>query len=492
MTELMGDGLLRRGRPAEEARRLGSDEHRPSGSAALLAAMCLGLLLSMFNATVVNVMLPNIRGALHVSGTGLQWVAALFTLCNAALLLAGGALGELIGKRMAFLGGVGVFTVGSAACAAAPTLGVLLAARTVQAVGVAVMTPQTLSILVTEYTDLTRRARAVGIWAGMASLGLAAGPVVGGVVIDLGSWRGGFMVSAVLGAVTLALGFRVVSRARYGRPTHAPTPDFAGAALSVLALASLVFGLIESATLGWDSPFIVGALALAASATAAFVLTQRAAIGRGRSPLMPLELWRSRGFVGANMAGLAYFFALFGILYFCSLYLQQYRNFSTLETGLTFLPMTIVMALVGPVSGRLSARFTTISLTVAGLLVAAAGVLLLALLSAGGVVGVMCGLTLFGVGAGLMSSPMSNMAVSSAATRHSGAASATHNAFRQIGSTLGVAALGTMVAAGNHAASDTQAAFRTGLGHAMITVAVVLIVCAITVAVLGRRPGRRR
>lgn len=216
MTELVGDGLLRRGRLSGEVQRLRNDNHRPPGSAALLTAMCLGLMLSMFNATVVNVMLPNIRGALHVSETSLQWVAALFTLCNAALLLVGAALGELIGKRMTFLSGVAVFTTGSAARAAAPTLGVLLAARTVQAIGVAVMTPQTLSILVTEYTDQTRRARAVGIWAGMASLGLAAGPVVGGVVIDVGSWRGGFMVSAVLGVVTLVLGFRVISRAGYG------------------------------------------------------------------------------------------------------------------------------------------------------------------------------------------------------------------------------------------------------------------------------------
>ncbi|MFD1275765.1 MFS transporter [Streptomyces kaempferi] len=171
MTELIGDGLLPRGRPSGEVQSRRNDEHRPSGSAALLTAMCLGLLLSMFNATVVNVMLPTMRGALHVSGTSLQWVAALFTLCNAALLLAGGALGELIGKRMTFLSGVAVFTVGSAACAAAPTLGVLLAARTVQAIGVAVMTPQTLSILVTEYTDRTRRARAVGIWAAWPASG---------------------------------------------------------------------------------------------------------------------------------------------------------------------------------------------------------------------------------------------------------------------------------------------------------------------------------
>jgi EmrB/QacA subfamily drug resistance transporter len=455
--------------------------------------MCLGLMGSMFNSTLVNVMLPDIRVALHASETGLQWVAALYTLCYAALLLAGGALGERIGKRMAFLGGVAVFTVGSAACGAAPALGFLLAARAVQAIGVAVMLPQTLSTLVTEYTDPARRARAVGIWAGVASLGLAAGPVVGGVITSVASWRAGFLLSVVLGVITVVLGFRVIPRARYGRPTHAPIPDFAGAALSMLALAALVYGLIESATLGWSSPLIIGAFALAAAAAAGFIATQHTAAGRGRQPLMPLELWRSRGFIGANLAGLAYFFTLFGILYFFSIDLQQYRHYSTLVAGLSFLPMTILMALIGPVAGRLSARFSTTPVMVAGLLVAAAGSLALALLPAdGSVADVDWRLALVGIGAGLMSSPMSNTAVSSVAARHSGAASATHNTFRQIGSTLGVAALGIIVASGQHAPGGAAAVFGSGLSHAMTVVATVLVICAVIVAVLGGRQSRTR
>ena len=142
----------------------GRGDHGPGGSGAVLAVVCLGLMLSMYNATVVNVMLPDIRAGLHASGTGLAWVAALYSLCYAALLLAGGALGERLGKRAVFLGGVAVFTIGSAACAVAPSLGFLLAARAVQAVGVAALIPQTLSMLVTEYADPARRARAVGIW----------------------------------------------------------------------------------------------------------------------------------------------------------------------------------------------------------------------------------------------------------------------------------------------------------------------------------------
>jgi MFS transporter, DHA2 family, methylenomycin A resistance protein len=485
---LRGDGQVLRGHPSPAREGPEGDNRRLPGSAAVLTALCLGLLLSMYNATVVNVMLPDIRASLHASETGLQWVAALYSLCYAALLLAGGALGERLGKRATFLGGVAVFTIGSAACGAAPTLGLLIAARAIQAVGVAALIPQTLSILVTEYKDPAHRARAVGIWAGAAGLGLAAGPVVGGAITSVANWRAGFLLSVVVGVITVALGFRVIPRARYGRPAHPVRPDFMGAVLSTLTLAALTYGLIESATLGWNSPLIAGAFALAAAAAAAFIATQRTAGRRGRQPLMPLELWRSHRFIGANLSALAYFVMLYGILYFYSIDLQQYRHYSTLAAGLVFLPMTILMALLGPVAGRLSARFSTTPVMVAGLLVAAAGSLALALLPPdGSVAAVGWRFALVGIGAGLMNSPMSNTAVSSAAARHSGAASATHNTFRQVGGTLGVAALGAIVLAGHHATAGATAAFPAGLSHAMSAVAAILAVCGVIVAMLGKR-----
>ena len=385
-----------------------------------------------------------------------------------------------------------LFTIGSAACAAAPDLGFLLCARAVQAVGVAALIPQTLSILVTEYADPARRARAIGIWAGAASIGLAAGPVVGGAITEVANWRAGFWLSVAFGVVTVALGLRVISRSRYGRPARPAAPDLAGAGLSVLSLAALVYGLIESSTLGWGSSLIIGALVIAAAAAAGFVASQRRPAKRGRQPLMPLELWHSARFVGANLSALAYFIMLYGILYLYSIDLQQYDHYSTLAAGLAFLPMTILMAVLGPVAGRLSARFSTTPVMVAGLLLAAAGALSLALLPAGGsALELGWRFALIGLGAGLMNSPMSNSAVSSADARHSGAASATHNTFRQIGGTLGVAALGTIVAAGHHAQAG-GAAFQAGLGHAFLAVAALLALCAITVAVLGRGGKRHQ
>jgi EmrB/QacA subfamily drug resistance transporter len=499
--ELRGPGGEGRGPARGGDRRLagggdrrlaGGGDGRPAGSGAVLAVVCLGLLLSMYNATVVNVMLPDMRVSLHASGTGLAWVAALYSLVYAALLMAGGALGARVGRRAAFLGGVAVFTAGSAACAAAPGLGFLLGARAVQAAGVAALIPQTLSILVTEYADPARRARAVGIWAGAASIGLAAGPVVGGAITGVASWRAGFWLSVALGSVTVALGLRVVSRARYGRPAAPAATDLAGAGLSVVALGALVYGLIESSTLGWGSPPIIDALAIAAAAAAGFVASQRRAAGQGRQPLMPLELWRSGRFVGANLSALAYFIMLYGILFFYSVDLQQYKHYSTLAAGLSFLPMTILMALLGPVAGRLSARLSPPPVMVAGLLLAAAGALSLALMPAGGsALDLGWRFALVGLGAGLMNSPMSNAAVSSADARHSGAASATHNTFRQIGGTLGVAALGTIVAAGHHAPAGA-AAFHAGLGHAFTAVAALLALCGVTVAILGNGKGRKR
>jgi EmrB/QacA subfamily drug resistance transporter len=488
MALLRGDGQVRADRPAREGQRQADGVRRLPGSAAVLTAVCLGLLLSMYNATVVNVMLPDMRVSLHASGTGLQWVAALYSLCYAALLLAGGALGERIGKRMTFLGGVALFTIGSAACAVAPSLGFMLVARAIQAIGVAALIPQTLSILVTEYKDPARRARAVGIWAGAASLGLAAGPVVGGAITSVANWRAGFLLSLVLGLFTLALGFRVISPARYGRPARPVTPDFLGAGLSMLTLAALTYGLIESSTLGWGSPLIIGALVLTVAAAAGFIATQHGAERRGRQPLMPLELWRSGRFIGANLSAIAYFIMLYGILYFYSIDLQQYKHYSTLAAGLSYLPMTILMALLGPVAGRLSARFGTTPVMVAGLLLAGAGSLALALLPAdGSALDMGWRFALIGIGAGLMNSPMSNTAVSSADARHSGAASATHNTFRQIGGTLGVAALGAIVAAGHHSAAGASAAFPAGLSHAMMAVAAVLALCAVFVAIFGRK-----
>jgi len=457
-----------------------------AGRAAVLLAMCLGLMLSMLNSTLVNVELPQIGVRLHASDSGLRWVADIYTLGYAGLLLPGGALGNRLGRRSAFLAGVGVFAVGSLLCASAPGMAVLLPARAVQAVGVAVMLPQTLSILVHEYAEPGARARAVGIWAGVASLGLAAGPVLGGVFVSAADWRTGFWVTLALAAVALAIGQRVIPRARHGRPAAAARVDLVGAVLGVAWPTALVYGLIESADRGWTDPWILAAFAVSALAAAAFALVEHR-IGRGGArPLMPLGLWRAPGFVAANAAGLAYFLTLFGILFFYSQDLQSQLHRSALTCGLLFLPMTVCMAVLAPVAGRLAARYGTRPVLASGLAVTGLGCLALTTLPAGvPLPGLEWRFAVIGIGVGLMSSPMSNAAVSSVPAADSGTASAVHNTCRQIGSTLGVALLGVLVGHGG-----SGAGYAHGLHAAMLFCGILLLACAALVRILLRGPAR--
>jgi len=447
--------------------------------------MCLGLALSMFNSTIVNVMVPAIGDSFGSSSSQLQWISSLYTLLYAALLLPGGALGNRLGRRRAFLVGISGFAGGSLVCAVAPGFAVLLAGRVIQAVGAALMLPQTLSILVHEYADPRARARAVGIWAGGASLGLAAGPVLGGIVVAASTWRLGFVLSVLLALATIVLGWSAVPASRHGRPPDAPVIDLLGAAFSVISLTALVFGLIESSARGWGSVVILGAFAIFALALAAFLLSQARAERRGEPPLMPLRLWRSPGFIGANITGLVYFVTFYAVLYFFSLDLQVTRHDSALVAGLSFLPLTLVVAILGPIAGRLTATFGTGPVMVAGIVVSALGCALLAGTSEHfTLLDLQWRLAVLGIGSGLLSSPTSTAAVSSVPAAHSGSAAAVYNTFRQVGSTLGVAAVGVVVG------PTDAASFGAGLDRAMWAIAGLLMVNgALTWTLMRRQAG---
>lgn len=447
----------------------------------VLLAMCLGLMLTMFNSTIINVALPDLGHSLHASATSLQWVATIYTLTYAAALLLGGALGDRWGRRTAFLTGVLIFSVGSLLSAAAPVLGVLLGARAVQALGAAIMLPQTLSILVHEFTKPHERARAVGIWAGVASLGLAAGPVVGGVLLTVTTWRAVFVLSLLLGAATFLLGRAAIPVHRHGRTKENLPLDVAGSAGAALGLGALVFALSEGENAGWLSVEVLGALALSPLALATFI---RGRIRKGRdggNPLMPMDIWRSRPFIAANLGGFAYFAIFFGVLFFYSLDLQGQRGYSALATGFAFLPMTLAMAIVGPVTGKLMVRYGAARVMVSGLLVTTVGSLLLA--AAGTrttLLDIEWRLTLVGAGCGLLSSSISNLAVSSVPDRYSNSASATQNTFRQIGSTLGVTVLGIIV-------RGNDSGFTVGLRIGMTVMGGLLATCATVSFLLVRR-----
>lgn len=458
-----------------------------TGRAAVLTATTLGLTLSMFNSTIVNTTVPAIGPAFHASSSELQWISSLYTLCYAALLLPGGALAHRLGRRTAFLAGIAGFAVGCLLCAVAPTLPVLLAGRVVQAVGAAVMLPQTLTILVFEYAEPAARARAVGIWAGGASLGLSAGPVLGGIIVSISTWRFGFGLSMLLAVVTLVLGWAAIPPERHGPPERVPALDVRGACLSVVTLTALVYALIESSARGWTSPVIWASLGVFTLMLAAFLLLEHRLALRGRTPLMPLRLWCSSGFVAANVAALGYFITFFAVLYFYSIDLQDVRHHGPLAAGLAYLPMTLLMAALGPVAGRLVAAYDPGRVLVLGLVVAALGCVLLARVpDSAPLLDLEWRLAVVGAGAGLISSPASTAAVSSVPASESGTASSVYNTIRQLGSTLGVAAVGAIV-------GPTDAArFSDGLDRAMVVLGAMLGVAAVLCLVLTRGAGRPR
>lgn len=454
----------------------------------LVTAMCLGSMISMFNSTMVNVMVPSIGSEFNVSAVSLEWVSAIYTLTYGALLLLGGALGAVYGRRSVFLAGIAVFTAASVACIFAPSFTVLLVARALQGAGVAMLLPQTLAILSAEFTNPAQRARVVGLWAGVASLGLAAGPVLGGLIVAAASWRVGFIVSTAFGVGAFILGARGVPGVGHGRPADPGHIDWGGAILGAIGFAALVEGLMQIPERGIDAVAVLGLFVLAAISLSGFIVWQHLRGRTGRTELMPMKLWRFPAFAAANIGGVAYFFMFFSILYFYSIDLQGARGYSPMTTGLLFLPMMLFTALFGPIAGRLAARFGTAPVLSVGLGIGCAGCLLLSFQSsAAGPLDLEWRLAIIGIASGLMSSSMSNLAVSGIDARLSSNAAAVHNTFRQIGSTLGVSVLGAIIAMQGAGASSAAHTTLPGLPPAMLVTAIIMIVSMAAVITLTHR-----
>jgi len=387
----------------------------------------------------------------------------------AALLLSGGALGDRLGSRRVFLASLGLFTVASAACAAAPTVGFLVGARIAQGIGAALLVPSSLAVLRATYPDTAERARAVGVWAAVAGIAAASGPIIGGLLITSVSWRAVFVLNVPVGAVALLLAARYVAAdgARRGGGF-----DPAGQVAGTLALACLTFGLIE----GGDAAVPLLALALSGVAFAVFLAIERGAA----APMLPLELFRSRVFSASAFVGAAINFGFYGQLFVISLYFQQVRGYSALATGLAMLPEGLFVSVASAFAGRLTARvgprvpmligLTTGGLGLVGLVVAGPHTpypVLIAPLAAAG----------FGIA---VTMPAATAAIIEAApAHHAGIAAGVLNGSRQAGGTLGVAVLGTLIAG---------ASFIGGLQAAMAVAGGASFVAAAVVAVAVRRP----
>ncbi len=415
------------------------DRATPARRAARLAALSLGVVVVQIDVTVVNVALDEIQGLMQGGVAALQWVVNGYTLAFASLLLTGGALGDRFGARRLYLAGFALFTLASLACGLAPTGTVLIAARVAQGLGGALLMPCSLALVAHAYHDPGERMRAIGIWAGAGGMAMVAGPVVGGVLVALLGWRSIFLINLPIGVIGLWLTVRFTTETE-GR--HNRALDLPGQILAIVALVALTGSIIEGEPLGWTHPAVLGGMALFVLAGIGFLLVE----SRSAAPMMPLGLFRHPVFSAISLIGFLLNAGYYGSTFLLSLYFQGPLGLSPLLTGLAFVPMTGLIAVINVFAGRLAARHGARLPMVSGLCVAVAGFAALALVMtpATGYGGLWWTLLLIGCGTALTVPPMTAALLATVDRARSGIASGVLNSLRQTGGALGVAVLGAI------------------------------------------------
>lgn len=406
----------------------------------VLAICCTSLLIVSLDNTVLNVALPSMQRDLNASLAGLQWTIDAYTLVLAALLMLAGSTADRIGRRRVFMAGLVVFTVGSVLCSLAPNLESLVGFRMVQAVGGSMLNPVAMSIITNTFTDPRERARAIGVWGAVVGISMAAGPIIGGVLVDSVGWRSIFWINLPVGLAALLLTWRYVPESRAPK---ARRPDPVGQLLVIALLGSLTYAIIEAPTAPVAETLALGGVSLAA------LLGLLRYEPRRDEPLIDLRFFRSAPFSGATVIAVSAFAALGGFLFLSTLYLQNVRGLDALHAGLWMLPMALLCFVCAPVAGRLvGSRGPRLPLLVAGVAMTASGVLFAAFEAETGNVTLVIGYVLFGLGFGFVNAPITNTAVSGMPRAQAGVAAAVASTSRQIGQTLGVAVIGAVLAAG--------------------------------------------
>ena len=407
----------------------------------VLAVCCLSLLITALDTTAVNVALPAIGHDLHSSVSGLQWTVDGYTLAVAAFMLLAGSTADRIGRRRVFQAGLALFTAGSLACSLAPSLGWLITFRIAQGLGASMLNPVALSIITHAFPDPRERARAIGLWGTTVGLSLAAGPVVGGLLVASAGWRSIFWINIPIGLAALVLAAVFVPESR---AAAARRPDPVGQVLVVTILTSLIFAIIEGSRRGYGSAPIIALFVLAAAATAALPGYER----RREQPLVDPVFFRSLPFTGAFVVAVTAFIVLSGFLFLNTLYLQDVRGYSALHAGLLTVPMAAGIAVASPLSGRLTAaRGPRPPLVAAGLLIATAALMLTTLTATTPWAVLLSAYVLLGIGFGLVNTPITSSAVAGMPRAQAGVSAAITTTGRQIGNNLGVAVLGSIVTA---------------------------------------------
>jgi EmrB/QacA subfamily drug resistance transporter len=458
---------------------MGPADLTPQRRQLVLAICCMSLFIVGLDVTVVNVALPSIGHDLHAGVSGLQWTIDAYTLVLASLLMLSGSTADRVGRRRTFQTGLAMFTLGSLLCSLAPGLGWLVAFRMVQAVGGSMLNPVAMSIITNTFIEPRERARAIGMWGGVVGLSMALGPVVGGLLVESVGWRGIFWVNIPVGIAAIVLTALFVPESKAPR---ARKIDPIGQLLVIVVLAALVYGLIEGPGRGWTSAGILACFALSAAAAVGLIIYEP----RRDEPLIDVRFFRSAPFSGAVVIAICAFAALGGFLLVNTLYLQDVRGYSPLLAGVYTLPMAAMTAVCSPLSGRLvGSRGTRPSLVVAGVGIAAAGLILAHVENSTVPLVLIVGYILFGIGFGSVNAPITNSTVSGMPRTQAGVAAGVASTSRQVGSSLGVAVIGSATISALHGPFKEHFAAATHVGW-WIVVGCGLAVLGLGLLVSGR------
>lgn len=438
----------------------------------VLAICCMSLLIVSLDNTVLNVALPSMQRELHAETSGLQWTIDAYTLVLASLLMLAGSTADRIGRKRIFMSGLVVFSIGSLLCSLAPNLELLVVFRMVQAVGGSMLNPVAMSIITNTFTDSRERARAIGVWGAVVGISMAAGPLVGGLLVESVGWRSIFWVNLPVGLAALLLTLRFVPESRAPK---ARRPDPIGQLLVIALFGSLTYAIIEAPDAGFGTvaPFAV----VAVVALLALLWYEP----RRDEPLIDLRFFHSAPFSGATVIAVSAFAALGGFLFLSTLYLQNVRGLDALHAGLWMLPMATPTFLCAPLSGRLvGSRGPRLPLVLAGAAMTASGLLFAVFEAETSNVTLFVGYMLFGIGFGFVNAPITNTAVSGMPRAQAGVAAAVASTSRQLGQSLGVAVIGAVLASGVGSSPYKDAfvsAARPGWW--------ILTACGLAVLVLG-------
>ena len=445
-----------------------------------LALTALGLFMVALDTLVVTTALPVLRVDLGAGLSDLEWTVNVYNLAFACFLLTGAALGDRFGRRRMFAIGLGVFTAASAAAALSPNVGTLIAARAVQGTGAALVMPLTLTLISAAF-PAEKRGAAIGLWGGIAGLAVAAGPVVGGGVIDGLDWHWIFWLNVPIGVALIPLGLARLTESYGPRPQL----DLRGLALSAAGLLGLTWGLVRANTVGWGSAEVVATLAAGAALVAVFLAWER----RARSPMLPLDLFRERGFSSANAVSFFMYAGLFGALFLMAQYLQTALGYSPLQAGIRLLPWTATPMVIAPIAGGLADRFGNRPFMILGLTMQAVGLGWVALIAKPDIGYLQLGiaLTVAGVGTSLCFPTVANAVMDSVPPQEAGVASGTNSSLRELGGVFGVAVLAAVFT--RHGIYASPSAFVDGFQPALV-VGAALTAVGIVAAVLA--PGRSR